>query len=96
MDGWMDGWIHRQTESIEVTACDRTLNRGRLIYRQVWVGCVFAVVWGGEGCKFLYDSQSLTNLPVSPGFFFENPPPLHTLTHTHTRTHTHTHNDGDT
>ena len=47
MDGWMDTQTDRTIESIEVTACDRTLNRGRLIYQQVGVGCVFAVVWGG-------------------------------------------------
>ena len=55
---------------------------------------MFTVVLGGEGCvNFLYDSAFLTNLPVSPGFFFENPLPL---LHTHTHTHTHTHKEGDT
>ena len=49
------------------------------------------VVLGGEGCVNFYDSAFLTNLPVSPGFFSENPPfPFYT------HTHTHTHKEGDT
>ena len=55
--------------------------------------CVCCCFGSGGVCKFLYDSQFLTNLPVSQGFFFDYPPfPLftHTHTHTHARTHAHT------
>ena len=34
----MDTQTDRTIESIEVTACDRTLNRGRFIYQQVGMG----------------------------------------------------------
>ena len=55
---------------------DRTLNKGRVIYQQVGVGCAFGVVLGG-GVHF--HMIFLTNLPVSSGFFSNPSPPQKSL-----------------
>ena len=49
--------MDRRKKVSRFTACDRILNRGRVIYQQVEVGCVFTVVLGGEGCVNFYMIQ---------------------------------------